>query len=354
MKILFINWHDLNVAGGCESIFNNLLRIFPNSKYVSVNKAMLSLGVVFTEKPPKRFFVIDNSCFICDYIKLLYDAGFKYDAIVSNDCCLSFLDKDIEVPIITLSQNNYKWIAEKLHKMDLYDYAQFNEFGRLYTLLQKRQFDKSSTIVAVSNYVKKYISEFGDYRVKVIEHGVDTEIFNEKNKRDLREKYNIKGKKVGIWVGKFHPLKWNFMPEIIKATKDITWILVFDQVVNYKPVAKNLKLYAGVNHEILSELYNCADFFLLPSIEESFNLSAIESLACNVPIITTNVGYFYGKKGIQDFGYIVNKLNPKEFINAINVVLKKDFEPRRFVFENKLDLNSWKKRWESFLYKKDF
>ncbi|MFM8474048.1 MAG: glycosyltransferase, partial [Candidatus Kapaibacterium sp.] len=40
----------------------------------------------------------------------------------------------------------------------------------------------------------------------------------------------------------------------------------------------------------LPELLSAADLFLLPSQSESFGLSALEAMACSVPVIASNVG----------------------------------------------------------------
>jgi glycosyltransferase involved in cell wall biosynthesis len=40
----------------------------------------------------------------------------------------------------------------------------------------------------------------------------------------------------------------------------------------------------------LPEILSAADVFLLPSQQESFGLSALEAMACEVPVIATNIG----------------------------------------------------------------
>jgi glycosyltransferase involved in cell wall biosynthesis len=37
-------------------------------------------------------------------------------------------------------------------------------------------------------------------------------------------------------------------------------------------------------------LLSCADLFLLPSSQESFGMAALEAMACEVPVIASNVG----------------------------------------------------------------
>lgn len=48
-------------------------------------------------------------------------------------------------------------------------------------------------------------------------------------------------------------------------------------------------LFLGKQHA-LPEILSSADIFLLPSQQESFGLSALEAMACGVPVVGTNIG----------------------------------------------------------------
>jgi glycosyltransferase involved in cell wall biosynthesis len=45
----------------------------------------------------------------------------------------------------------------------------------------------------------------------------------------------------------------------------------------------------GEQHELVPWL-SIADLFLLPSAQESFGLAALEAMACEVPVVASNVG----------------------------------------------------------------
>ena len=47
--------------------------------------------------------------------------------------------------------------------------------------------------------------------------------------------------------------------------------------------------FAGEQHDLVPWL-SAADLFLLPSAKESFGLAALEAMACEVPVVTSNVG----------------------------------------------------------------
>ena len=48
-------------------------------------------------------------------------------------------------------------------------------------------------------------------------------------------------------------------------------------------------VFAGEQQDLVPWL-SSADLFLLPSAQESFGLAALEAMACEVPVVTSNVG----------------------------------------------------------------
>ncbi|MBK7626700.1 MAG: glycosyltransferase [Bacteroidales bacterium] len=63
------------------------------------------------------------------------------------------------------------------------------------------------------------------------------------------------------------------------------------------------------NNNLLSIIYNCADVFVIPSLEEAFGQTALEAMSCGIPVVGFNTGgipdmiqdgitgYRLGKKG---------------------------------------------------------
>ena len=49
-----------------------------------------------------------------------------------------------------------------------------------------------------------------------------------------------------------------------------------------------IKLFSLATKARVEAVLPCSDLFLLPSEEESFGLSALEALACGVPVIGTS------------------------------------------------------------------
>ena len=78
--------------------------------------------------------------------------------------------------------------------------------------------------------------------------------------------------------------------------------------------------------EILNDIYNSADLFILPSLAENLPNTIVEALLCGVPVTAFNVG------GIpelvnQSNGQLAKAMNPVSLSHAIHDVLS---SPDRF------------------------
>ena len=76
------------------------------------------------------------------------------------------------------------------------------------------------------------------------------------------------------------------------------------------------------NNHLLSLIYNCADIFVIPSLQEAFGQTALEAMSCCVPVVGFNTG------GIPDMienevtGYLVETGKIAGLADAINCVLE--------------------------------
>jgi L-malate glycosyltransferase len=92
---------------------------------------------------------------------------------------------------------------------------------------------------------------------------------------------------------------------------------------------KNTFFLGNQNQDILRQLYNAADVFVMPSRNEPFGLVALEAMACGLPVVASNGG------GLPEFinsdvGTLVSPDDVEEFCGAIlEELAKRDTEPGR-------------------------
>src|SRR4051812_22061171 len=172
---------------------------------------------------------------------------------------------------------------------------------RSYLPITKYALEQSDGVTAISNYLKQAtIEHFGFERIEVIPNFVCPEEYKPKIDCDLRELLTPDGSPVLVHVSNFRPVKRpvdciEIFARVLKKTK-ARLVMVGDgsERTNCIHRARCLGiaddcLFVGKQPNIVD--YLCAsDVLLLPSEQESFGLAALEAMACELPVIASNVG----------------------------------------------------------------
>jgi N-acetyl-alpha-D-glucosaminyl L-malate synthase BshA len=153
---------------------------------------------------------------------------------------------------------------------------------------------KSDGLTAVSRYLKRItLNSFNvSKKIEVIPNFVDHKKFMKIEKSQ--------NQKIIIHSSNFRPVKRT--TDIIKAfekiSREINCKLILighgPELLKTKKLAKNLKLLKKIsflgNVTNIKNILGKSDVFLLPSEIESFGLSALEAMSCQVPVVASNVG----------------------------------------------------------------
>lgn len=191
------------------------------------------------------------------------------------------------------------------------------------------------TLVTPSNWLAdcaRASSLFMDQRVEVIPHGLDTETYKPIDQRLARQLLNLPiGKKIilfgawmlSYWKG-FHLLQEAILDLSKSGWRDDLELALFGFSRPETPVDLGFKShYLGRFHDDLSLalVYSAADVMVVPSLVESFGLTACESLACGTPVVAFNSS---GLKDIIDHqrnGYLARPFDAKDLAEGIVWVL---------------------------------
>lgn len=149
------------------------------------------------------------------------------------------------------------------------------------------------TVIATSKWIeheakRSLLSDRCD--IYMIYNWIDTKTFYPRKSTNIREKYNITGKKIilGVATGWSPDKGQNEMISIAKEFPDSSVVLVGNQAVKAEYPDNVIQIPFTDSKDELAELYSIADVFFNPSVQESFGLTSGEALACGTPIVVYN------------------------------------------------------------------
>jgi len=169
----------------------------------------------------------------------------------------------------------------------------------------KFSIQKSDGVTAVSEFLKiKTLSNYGiSKEIKVIPNFINLNVYKKISNKEtqcLRERLTKDGSKVLIHTSNFRPLKRvDDCIRIFRKIKDnipAKLLLIGDGPERSKVeyLAKDLGVHGDITfygeQESIVEILSVGDLFLMPSQSESFGLSALEAMACGMPVISSNAG----------------------------------------------------------------
>ncbi|ACR79741.1 MULTISPECIES: glycosyltransferase family 4 protein [Kosmotoga] len=165
----------------------------------------------------------------------------------------------------------------------------------------------------------------------IIPGGVDIEKFSlpSMRKKDFDEKYNLKGKKIVLFVGRL--VKEKGVQVLIQAAKkhlgkDV--VVVISGNGNYENTLKkmasdseNIRFLPYLGKKII-DFYIHSDVVCVPSVwPEALGLVILEAMAAKTPVVASNIGGIPSVIRNGENGILVNPNNPEELANAINDIL---------------------------------
>ncbi|MGA9365464.1 MAG: N-acetyl-alpha-D-glucosaminyl L-malate synthase BshA [Bacteroidota bacterium] len=168
--------------------------------------------------------------------------------------------------------------------------------------VMKFSIEQSDGVTAVSRFLKeKTITNYGINKdIEVIPNFVDTAKYRRIDADAIRKQIAPGGEKILIHVSNFRLVKR--VPDAINIYNTVRQrvpsklVLIGDgpDRSNCERLCRDLKIYEDVKflgkQAELVPLLSAADLFLMPSQSESFGLSALEAMACGVPVVSSSVG----------------------------------------------------------------
>lgn len=162
---------------------------------------------------------------------------------------------------------------------------------------------QSDVVTAVSENLRQSTYEHfavQDKEIRVIPNFIDFERFSKQKKEHFKKLLAPNGEFIITHTSNFRKVKR--VDDVVRIFKQIhdqlpsKLLLIGDgpERENVEKLCRELGIYEAVSfpgkQDAVDELLSVSDLFLLPSEYESFGLAALEAMACEVPVISSNAG----------------------------------------------------------------
>ena len=209
------------------------------------------------------------------------------------------------------------------------------------------------TILAPSEqlyYQSKQSTIFKSKHIEKLLIGIDHNIFNKKNKIELRHKHNIPIEKFVILFGavmtdeKRKGSKYLFEAlEFLKSMISVKDIIVL-QIGGNSTKDKRLNEYDFLakefisSNQILAEIYNIADVLVVPSIQDSGPMMINQSISCGTPVVAFKIGVTTDLIINAQTGYIAEVYDSFVLADGIRKIYQLSPEEQNTISQNCIEI----------------
>lgn len=259
-------------------------------------------------------------------------------------------DKGKDIPVITT-----------LHGTDITLVGQDKSFAPVVEF----SINHSDGVTAVSEFLKEETLETFDIKkdIKVIPNFVDFSRFNKRNKEHFKRAIAPNGERILMHVSNFRKVKR--IDDIVRIFKNVhnqlpsKLILIGDgpERMPLEALVRELGIEQDVRflgkQDAIEEILAIADLFLLTSDHESFGLAALEAMACEVPVLSSNTGGLPEVNIHGQTGYMADVGDVATMTQYALDILKEDdvlnqFKSRAYQHAQRFDVNNIVGEYEAF------
>jgi D-inositol-3-phosphate glycosyltransferase len=280
--------------------------------------------------------------FVRAYESFVQKEGINYDIVHAHYYMSGLIALATHLPFVMSFHT--LGLMKNLVARDTRERASATRIRAEFTLIKR-----ASAIVASSERDRAYMEYLYDApkeKITVVSPGIDTGLFHPMEKNVARRHIHADpAHKIVLFVGRIEPLKGiDTLVYAIKILKKknpeetiCLWIVGGDISEDSSRWPKTLRELAKLQKTLslatsvrfvgrqkqteLPYYYNAADVVVMPSHYESFGLSALEAIGCNVPVITTNVAGISSLISDEYMSYITSVNNPLLLASQIQKVL---------------------------------
>jgi phosphatidyl-myo-inositol dimannoside synthase len=213
----------------------------------------------------------------------------------------------------------------------------------LWNLLQRRVLESADLVIANSEYTGQLVSRLAPKaRVEAIPLAVDPQRFTPRDRKAVKKKYGVAGKRVLSTVSRIHCYKGHavVLRAIANLTpaerEQITYLVVgegpYEQELKKQAIElrvdSNVRWLGFVAEDELPQVYRASDLFVLCTREapderavEGFGLVFLEAQACETPVVGTRTGGIPAAIQDGEGGWLIEQDDSETLAEIIRVLV---------------------------------
>ena len=280
-------------------------------------------------KPTSEYDITESELYLnADIIHIHWSSGFLNIE--------SFFAKNTK-PIVWSMYDEYP-ILGAFHYQGDEDRSRF-KYGDLdesYKLLKKKSVSITEKLVVItgSDWLtnKALNSEiFNNRLIQKVYYPVNSKLYRFINKESAKLMLNLDStKKVFLFASSFinnHRKGFDLLLPIIDSNKFKDSIFLVMGTMDELLDRKNVIVLGKISDELLMPIiYSASDFFILPSREENFSYTMMESLCCGTPCLAFNVGDHKNFLVDNRFGAVSDTIDTTGLENVLEKALSNEFD----------------------------
>ncbi len=241
---------------------------------------------------------LHNLHFFCVNIPILFNyiKKHKIKVIWTLHDCWAFTG---HCPYFTMNRcEKWKTGCHHCDRHRLYPKSYIDNSKQMYKLKRKWFTGvENMVLVTPSQWLADLVKQsfLKDYPIKVINNGIDLNVFTPK-KSDIRSKYNIGDSKHIVLGVAFDWGKRKGLDIFIELAQrlnndefQIIMVGVDENVKKHLPKSI-ISIHRTSNQKELAEIYTVADVFVNPTREDNYPTVNMEAIACATPVVTFKTG----------------------------------------------------------------
>lgn len=321
-KIIENNDNKSNIVlfGTCE--YNSDYELFKEYEVNFKNKKYTFIPVNKNNRKPLSIYYFLN----------IFKLYLKRREIFNNIDVFYCQRMEYVLPFIFILRD--KKVVMGVHGSGKYSYLFWGDFiGTIYNIVERFAINRANKVIVLLNRkefgVPYYKEKFKKMSDKIV-YGkvpIDLDLFKKLDKNNIRKEYGFDNNdKIILYCGRIedNPKRVMLFPDIAKNLSEkidnLKWVVTGtgNDLENLKQKIKEYSLEdvfilkGHVSHgQDLVDIINCSDVSIILSNFEGICMSALESIACSVPVIATDVGdineYIYNNTN----GVIIPNSNPE-------------------------------------------